>query len=128
MAKLAALVPSARTNLMGPPRYDFMENWHRTPNGTKVDAYSQFRESGIGRIEFPLANRMYKREVDNALQKPVNMAFVVFDAMQNDSDKDRLSNTYESITTMKRPDTTDTISSSLPAYGDLLTIDRRFER
>ena len=86
------------------------------------DAYSQFRESGIGRMEFPLAKRMYKREVDNALQKPVNMAFVVFLAMRKDFNKDRLSNTYESITAMKRADANDIVSNSLPAYDDLLKV------
>lgn len=86
------------------------------------EAYVEFRESGIGRIEFPLAKRMYKRQVNSQLENPVNMAFNVIDAMKRGYSKDILARTLDSINSMKRDDANDIISNSLPAYGEFLKV------
>jgi len=46
-------------------------------------AYAEFKEDGIGRVEFPLAKRFFKREVQKQLNNPIAMAFSVSSSVKN---------------------------------------------
>jgi len=45
--------------------------------------YTKFLQSGIGRIEFPIAKRFFSQESKKGLSNPVNVAFSVIDATKN---------------------------------------------
>ena len=86
------------------------------------DAYSKFHESGVGRIEFPIAKRIYKRELGKQLQDPVSMAFSVSAAMRSEFDKDYLQKALSDINDMKRSSVNEVIRDLMPAYDGLLKV------
>ncbi len=85
-------------------------------------AYSEFVESGVGRIEFPLAKRIYKREAKKGLKNPVNVAFSIISAVKNGFDSTHVHSAMDRIDALKRGSTNDVISASFPDYEDLLKI------
>ena len=90
--------------------------------GEIEEAYTEFRESGIGRIEFPLAKRVYRREINTQIQNPVNVAFSVIDAMQRGFNDDYLETALKDIDAMGRSEANEVMRASLPEYDDLLKV------
>lgn len=86
------------------------------------EAYTEFRDDGIGRVEFPIAKRIYKREVTKQLQSPVNLAFTIKEAVLNGFSPDYVPSFVDRIDDMGRDSTNEIISTSFPAYSDLMKI------
>jgi predicted Zn-dependent peptidase len=85
-------------------------------------AYEKFRQSGIGRLEFPVATRILKRETAKQLQNPVNMAFTVSEAVQNDFSTTYVESLSERIEKLTRKDTNEIISASFPEFSALTKV------
>jgi len=86
------------------------------------NTYSEFRKTGIGRIEFPIAKRLYKREVIKELKRPVNVAFSVNNAVRNGFDADYVHGAESRIESLDRSSINSLITDSFPAYANLLKI------
>lgn len=85
-------------------------------------AYSEFREDGVGRLEFPVAKRFYSRETKKQLQNPIAVAFSVSDAVRNGFGNDYMHNLLDNIDDLARGSTNETIKASFPAYDKLLKV------
>jgi len=84
--------------------------------------YEKFRQSGAGRMEFPTFKRFYKREVKKDLQRPVNVAYAVSQAVQSGVSADYLNNMLRNIDSADRSSTNRIISDSFPAYENMLKL------
>ena len=85
-------------------------------------AYEKFRKAGIGRIEFPIAKRMFKREYSEQLQNPVNVAFLLSESVQNGYTDTFVPALLDEIDELDRNTTNEVVSSALPAYDNLLKV------
>ena len=85
-------------------------------------AYEKFRQSGIGRLEFPVATRILKRESAKQFQNPVNMAFTVSEAVQNNFSTSYVASLSERIEQLNRKDTNEVISASFPEFSALTKV------
>ena len=84
--------------------------------------YTDFHQSGVGRLEFPIARRFYKREINKQLQNPVNMAFSVSEAMRSGFSKDYLQKALKGIDELERATVNELIGASMPVFEDLLKV------
>jgi len=85
-------------------------------------AYTELRESGIGRIEFPIAKGIFKREAAKQLESPVNVAFTLSEAVLKGYSADYVQNLTSNISALKRDTTNEVIKSALPAYESILKV------
>ena len=85
-------------------------------------AYSEFQKDGIGRVEFPLAKRFFKREVEKQLNNPVAMAFSVNESVKKGFSTDYAYTLLDHIDSLKRDKVNNLISTSFPRYDQLLKI------
>jgi len=86
------------------------------------ESYTDFRNNGVGRVEFPLTRRLFKREFVKQLNDPVRIAYEVNRAMQNGFNAEYLWNFEDHIDSLNRADTNSLISETFPDYADLLKI------
>ena len=85
-------------------------------------AYTVFREEGIGRLEFPIAKRMYQREYADQLQNPVNVAFILGDSVRSGYTNTFVPTLLDEINGLERDATNQIVRSSLPEYQSLLKV------
>lgn len=85
-------------------------------------AYTKFRKSGIGRIEFPVAKRFYKREFKKDLERPINVAFAIVNGVQKSFSADYMNTTLSRVDSLDRDDVNSLIADSFPAYEDILKL------
>ncbi len=85
-------------------------------------AYKEFRESGIGLIEFPVTKRFYKREIKKLLQDPVNVAYHLNKGVRDGFSANYMNTTMSRIDSLKRGSTNTLIKESFPAYDTLLKL------
>ena len=85
-------------------------------------AYEKFKQAGIGRIEFPIAKRIFKREYSERLQNPVDVAFLLSESVLNGYTETFVPNLMDEIDNLNRKTTNEVVSSALPAYDDLLKV------
>ena len=86
------------------------------------DAYQEFHKSGVGPIEFPVAQSISRRKTSKLLQDPVNMAFSVTEAMRNGFGRDYVQKILESIDDMERSAVNEIIKTSMPAFDQMLKV------
>ena len=86
------------------------------------EAYEQFREAGVGRLEFPIAKRLYKREYSKQLENPVNVAFMMSDSLRSGYTDTYVPTLLEKIDDMDRNTTNELINSALPAFENILKV------
>lgn len=85
-------------------------------------AYTELRVSGIGRIEFPIAKGIFKREAAKQFESPVNVAFTLSEAVLKGYSADYVQNLTDNIGGLKRDTTNAVINSALPAYESILKV------
>ena len=86
------------------------------------ETYTEFRTKGIGRLEFPIAKRFYKRETTKQLKSPTSVAFTVSNALRNGFDNNYVQNLMTNIDDLGRGDTNKLISEVFPEYDQLLKV------
>lgn len=84
--------------------------------------YKKFRAKGIGRVEFPLAKRFYKREFEKQLRNPTSMAFTVIEVVRKGYSDDYVHTLPDRLDSLERSSTNRLISELFPAYDQLLTV------
>lgn len=85
-------------------------------------AYTEFRQSGIGPIEFPVFKRFYKREVKKELEQPVSVAYHLNKGIRDGFTPDYMNSTMKRIASLKRKNTNTVIAESFPAYDQMLKL------
>ena len=84
--------------------------------------YTEFRSDGVGRLEFPLAKRFFKREFTKQRENPVSIAFQINSAMQNGFRAEYLWNFEGHLDSISRADTNKFIGELFPEYENLLKV------
>ena len=86
------------------------------------ETYTEFRAEGIGRLEFPIAKRFYKRETKKQLTNTTSVAFTVSNALRNGFDNNYVDNLVDTIDDLSRGDTNKLIGESFPEFDQLLKV------
>jgi len=89
---------------------------------TVEKTYNKFRSDGVGRIEFPLSKRLFKREIVKQLSDPVSVAYQINKAVQTGFSAEYLSEYKSHVDSLSRADTNRFINESFPEYKNLLKI------
>lgn len=84
--------------------------------------YTEFRSDGVGRLEFPLAKRFFKRVFTKQRENPVSIAFQINSAMQNGFRAEYLWNFEGHLDSISRADTNKFIGELFPEYENLLKV------
>ena len=85
-------------------------------------AYTEFVSSGIGRLEFPIAKRFYKREIKKELQRPVVVAFELTEGIRNGFSVDYINTTLDRIDSLDRSSVNKLISDTFPKFENMVKL------
>jgi len=86
------------------------------------ETYKEFREDGIGRVEFPIAKKFYEREITKELKEPTSVAHLLKDAQLSDQETDHVATLLDQIGSMDRTAVNNVIRENLPEFGNILKI------
>lgn len=90
-------------------------------NETNV-TYEEFRQKGIGRLEFPIAKKFYLQRVREEISKPSSVAYMLMQAKLNESGTQHVPTLIAQIDEQKRSSVNAVISDSLPEFESMLKL------
>jgi len=85
-------------------------------------SYEKFRNNGINLIEFPIARKFYVQRINEELDKPSSVAYMMMDAELNGFDSSYLPALVENIKSQKRSDVNKVIKAEFPEFDNMLKI------
>lgn len=86
------------------------------------DTYTEFKDDGIGRIEFPFAKRFMISKVKENVKKPETQAYLMIEATLNDQAFAHGLALLDRTQDLSRKQTNALIRSEFPDYSDMLKI------
>ena len=85
------------------------------------DTYEEFRNKGIGRVEFPIARRFYQRRLTEEFQKPESVAWLVMQGELYEG-VNNIPALQSDLQQADRGEVNAKINQILPAFDELLTV------
>lgn len=86
------------------------------------ETYEEFRTSGIGFIEFPLAKRFYRQRIEAEKKKPTSVAYMMMELLQEQNPLSKLTNLEATIDGLDRTEVNAMIAETFPEYSAMLKI------
>jgi predicted Zn-dependent peptidase len=86
------------------------------------ETYTEFREGGIGRLEFPFAKRFMRAEVKKNIEKPETQAYLMIEAVLDGRDIEEGLKLMERTDNMSRATTNAQIKEEFPPFAEMLKI------
>ena len=84
--------------------------------------YEEFRDKGIGRLEFPIARRFLANEMNGELKKPESVAYLLMEAQRNQFGEDYVPTMLDRLGNLERSAVNALLKEQLPAFDSLLKI------